>query len=1108
MKKYISLYKIFLLAVFIFVSEIEAGYADDEKFQIFPQLGHTAVVESASFSSNGKLVLSGDGVGSLILWSLQNAKELKRFIGHTGAITSVAISPDGNYVLSASKDKTMRLWDISSGNEIRRFVGHNYYVNSAVFSPDGKYILSGSDSISDMVRLWEAKSGKELHQFSGHIASIKAVNFSPDGTLAIAGGADKIIHLWNINSGEEVKKFAGHSASITSVNFSPDGKLVVSNSYDDTLRIWNTLTGEQIRSFDSKDNNQISSFSPDGKFVLFSGYSRKVHIRDITSGNEVAMLQGHSAKIGTAMFSPDSKYILTGSDDFTLKVWDFKSGLTVKTFQGYTSPVFSTIFSPDGKYALTGGIDKTLRLWDMLTGKQLRQFRGHTDIVNMAAFSPDGNYLASCSRDTTVRLWDVISGEELNNFKGHDKWVTSVSFSSDGKLLVSGSEDSTVRVWNISESKISEVFSDHSGPIYGVGFRPNENIVLSANIDRYKTMRDTLTLNIYNADSGDKIRSYVNLSEDYPSRVQFSKDGKFALSAHKSRNSSHQNIKYNLRLWDVSSGNGIISFTGHTGAVRTLDISSDSKFALSGGEDKTTRLWDMSDGRERASFTNKLALVTSVAFSPDVNKILSGDYNGVTHLIDIVESKGLASFIGFSDGEWITITPEGYYNSSLNGAKHLNIRQGLAVYGIDQFYDVFYRPDIVKAKLAGEDISPLITVTIDEAIKRPPPSVTFTSAPVPSSFTTAKVCYQAKSTGGGIGEVRLFQNGKLVKSDGFYRESVARTDSSVPVQLASLNGRSLQNDMRRIAATSSIQAGFIQTKPKGDSFKECVDIEAAPGENELAVYAFNGTNTVQSMPATATFTSSRPATEPHLYILSIGIDRFNDKNANLKYAAKDARDMAASIPQKAQGIFKPANIHTMQIADTQATKTEIKKQIDDIAQKIKPWDSFILFIASHGVMLGNQYYVVTSQYNGNLNDTTKLISSNEIVEMSKSIKSLSQLYIFDTCHAGGVDTIVSGLYDARMSVMAKKMGLHIYASAGSLQTAIDGYQGNGLFTYNLLSGIRSGKDADSNKDGKVSVVELGQYAKQKTTDVSTKIGHPQTPNIISFGKDAPILGVR
>jgi len=137
-----------------------------------------------------------------------------------------------------------------------------------------------------------------------------------------------------------------------------------------------------------------------------------------------------------------------------------------------------------------------------------------------------------------------------------------------------------------------------------------------------------------------------------------------------------------------------------------------------------------------------------------------------------------------------------------------------------------------------------------------------------------------------------------------------------------------------------------------------------------------------------------------------------------------------------------------------------------------------------------------------------MISSNEIVEISKKIKSLSQLFIFDTCHAGGVDYIVSGLYDARMSVLAKKMGLHIYASANSKEQAMDGYKGNGLFTYTLLDGLNNNKNADKNKDNKVSLTELGEYSKQTTTDISKKIGHSQTPLIINFGKDNPIYNLK
>ena len=164
-------------------------------------------------------------------------------------------------------------------------------------------------------------------------------------------------------------------------------------------------------------------------------------------------------------------------------------------------------------------------------------------------------------------------------------------------------------------------------------------------------------------------------------------------------------------------------------------------------------------------------------------------------------------------------------------------------------------------------------------------------------------------------------------------------------------------------------------------------------------------------------------------------------------------------------------------------------------------------MAGHGVLLQNQYYMLTSEYDGKVNDNN-LISSNEIVEMSKKIKSLSQLFIFDTCHAGGVDYIVSGLYDARMSVLAKKMGLHIYASANSKEAAMDGYQGNGLFTYTLLAGLDNKKEADKNQDKKISLVELGEYTKQTTTEISKKIGHQQTPLIINFGKDNLVYDLR
>jgi hypothetical protein len=385
-----------------------------------------------------------------------------------------------------------------------------------------------------------------------------------------------------------------------------------------------------------------------------------------------------------------------------------------------------------------------------------------------------------------------------------------------------------------------------------------------------------------------------------------------------------------------------------------------------------------------------------------------------------------------------------------------------------------------------------------DAIKSPPPLVEIKPIITSPTSPKAKVCYNVKSTGGGIGEVRLFHNGKLIESDGYYKD-IAKTTSDKTL-LAKLDSKAIYEDMRNVKIKEKAEISPVTTKTKGEVFNDCKEIDAISGENEISITAFNKDNTVQSYMQMAKFNSTIKPEEPHLYILSIGIDNYKDNSVNLKYAAKDSTDIKEKILTQAKTLYKPENIHYELITNNNATKAKITNKINELSKKIKPTDSFILFVAGHGVLLQNQYYMLTHEYEGKVNESA-MISSNEIVEMSKKIKSLSQLFIFDTCHAGGVDAIVSGLYDARMSVLAKKMGLHIYASANSIQQALDGYQDNGLFTYTLLDGLNNKKEADKNKDSKISLVELGEYSKHTTTEISKKLGHAQTPLIINFGKD-------
>ncbi|MCK9196864.1 MAG: caspase family protein [Syntrophales bacterium] len=842
---------------------------------------------------------------------------------------------------------------------------------------------------------------------------------------------------------------------------------------DMTAKIFTPAGHHEIESLD---------YSRNGKLII-SGGRTSLKLWDAATGKEIRTFTGITDAIYSVAFSPDASLVLTGCANHKAKLWDVETGKAIKEFTGLTKDdlIDSVAFSPDGRTALTGGSDKTIRLWDVATGREIRAFTGHTAWVNSVGFSPDGKYALSGSWDGAIKLWDISTGAEIRTFKE----------------IKTASEYKAVRVNMRSADR-----RGRGGALPAAVAAPSKADVPPAPAVRDSTIKPSgggtdipPALIVRQAE---KMAWNIESMKNRISTVIFSPDGKYLLSGA---------WDSTIRMWDVSTGQKIKTFAGHTGRINSLAFSSDGARVLSAARDNLVKLWDVATGRELRTFTGHTGEVSSIAFSNKPNVVISGGFDGTIRFWNGNSGEEFIKFVGLNDGEWIIITQEGYYNSSLNGHKYLNILVNKKVYGIDQFYDLFYRPDIVTSKLRDENIKDLITLTLSDAIKTPPPRVNFGILPKETNAPVAKICYRVKSTGGGIGEIRIFQNGKLIKSDGFYRE-VVKNETTAKMKLASMNSRAVYQDMRSVAVKGQKLPGAQLDKPKGDLVEECVEVETIAGENEISLTAFNAPNTVQSFLETAKFTSTVRQDEPHLYILSVGIDKYRDASINLKYAAKDAKDFSARLSEKARTLYKPENIHLVGLANEQAGKQNILATIDSLSKKIKHGDCFIFFDASHGLLLQGQYYIVTSGFDGKLYSTTSLISSNEIVEISKKIKSLSQLFVFDTCHAGGVDTIVSGLYDARMSVLAKKMGLHIFASAGSVQTAMDGYKGNGLYTYTLLQGIANGSEVDSENDGTVTVTKLGRYSKDKTTEISTKLGHPQTPFIINFGKDSTLFTVR
>ncbi len=113
----------------------EAGIFRNMKYDVW----------TSTIAPGGKLLLTGTGDGSAILWNLLKDAPETNFGGHGGAVISTAISPDGKYVLTGSTDKTAVLWNAEDGKQIKKLTAGEGPIVGVGFTADGKLMMAGSE---------------------------------------------------------------------------------------------------------------------------------------------------------------------------------------------------------------------------------------------------------------------------------------------------------------------------------------------------------------------------------------------------------------------------------------------------------------------------------------------------------------------------------------------------------------------------------------------------------------------------------------------------------------------------------------------------------------------------------------------------------------------------------------------------------------------------------------------------------------------------------------------------------------------------------------------------------------------------------------------------
>ena len=153
------------------------------------------------------------------------------------------------------------------------------------------------------------------------------------------------------------------------------------------------------------------------------------------------------------------------------------------------------------------------------------------------------------------------------------------------------------------------------------------------------------TLKLWEVSTGQCLRTFEGHSEEVKS-VSLSADGKYALSG---------SYDETLKLWEVSTGQCLRTFEGHSdwytdNYVTSVCLSADGKYALSGSYDKTLKLWEVSSGQCLRTMEGHSEKVNSVSLSTDGRYALSGSYDETLKLWEVSTGQCLRTFEGHSRG--------------------------------------------------------------------------------------------------------------------------------------------------------------------------------------------------------------------------------------------------------------------------------------------------------------------------------------------------------------------------------------------------------------------------------------------------------------------------
>jgi hypothetical protein len=901
----------------------------------------------------------------------------------------------------------------------------------------------------------------------------------------------------------------GHTKTIFAISADAASRFVLTASADQTARLWDLKTKSLLQTYrpaSTKGRREgelyAAAISPDANTIVFGGRTGPLWSTDRSYGfyaysrhssQAARWFWGLKGSVQHLAFSPDGQYLAVsttnGARVYSVSnwaYWDFPNGLWVDVASKARNRVVVAAADSVDLYQY----DQTQDKWTSVAGVD----RTHAQVT----FSPDGKrLLVKSTAKTGESILDVYLGDQLDqpvSLETGKYQVDRAVFSKQGSavfgslvggriaLWASDGSDDEPEIWNLvegaesHETPIHDLAALSDGRLLYTSGRSGEWGVVRANKEEYVV--DRALPNIIDP----SVNGAMGLAFDGSEVLYGDDDGKVLFSVRK-RAASDQGVL------DKSTGPAPISKGSQAGSLilpgpgnrfpmingvqlRTLKqnppvtcyaVLPDAIYLAT---EQTLYAYHV-DGTpawpEPISITYLPALIRR---SGDGRYLVVAGRDGAFHWLSAATGKLVFTVFVSPDWRWVMWTPAGYYDASAGGEDLIGWqvnRDGKGpladYYGGSRFRSRYYRPDLFPAILkTGDEVAALrslATPTSSPTAAGPqtrsidavlPPVVTILSPDrdVSVSSTTVTVRYAVSSQNEPVTNVAVKIDGRPIP----VARALTPADSTVQVEIP-------QHDCE-ISLIAENKFGA------GDPAKVRVH--------------WTG--------------STAQVAKPTLFVVSVGVSKYNNPALRLGLPAKDAGDLAAAF-QAQQGVFY-GNVRSQVLVDGQATRASVLHALHCVVQdtdgcalgQVHQGDFVVIFLAGHGAADdAKSYYFLAADA-----DPTDLLSTavpfSTITEMVSKIQAHTVLFV-DTCHSGtlnqanlaaiaDINAIANGLSDESVGAVV------FTASTGSQYALEDPKWGNGAFTKALVEGLH-GNAVDG---GEITISTLERWVGKRVKNLT------------------------